>query len=973
MRISRFRVFSRLVINRIKLSGQQTALSIFWGFVVLLFVPFFAILAKKYVVDSFPLWGWVPVVLFVPVSFKFLWREIRTAFVRVELSWPMVFFFAFWFSVLFWINLSPEVLSGKFEFPELSIFPAPDEWQRFVRFCFDPRLGWSGVVLASMVVSFVSFARISRKIGLSDEICFAPDSCSSGADRLGFKEIAPRVAKSLFNDTDFFRTVLVEGEQGFGKSSFIRMIVESLGNRGDSQEQKEDRKKQKEEFLYSYIALTETNEENDLSRLFAERWSETLTRRYPRIIPCDNWQTLADLVRVEGEGFSFRSFFSFLKFVNVPLCKTRTFDGKNVCKERIARVFLDIPRIAERGWVIVFDEIERATPAEIYRMIEIVERFRHLSAAGAFPVRLCFVFAVSLGKLKGILKKADGADRILGELIMDFFLFKSSDRVLPVPLVSSKRRKQFIRELLQKFSGSESSDKTSQGVQERAQEDGEIEESPDPFKQHLDNSLAMTFTVNSLAKDSLRSAIKCIKAAKKMKALIEEGAEVELTPVRLTDYVLMEYLINQFPFMLDFIRSTIGDLDNGRYKERLTAFRIEASADNIPEERKSEQMLAQWVEKALVKGRDTHELTSAVRILAAVAYCYVDVVNIFHTNYVSSGQLYLESFGQQGRLSHYLAYAQEGSNQWEKEEALYVQHNEETGCVFTALQETKDLLKYAEFVSEVNPFNPSIGRETVQELFERLRDGRVKFYPFGSLKGSSKTERYACAKRISLLLLKILTYADRKIDSGDGIDSDTQQVLCLYSDVFECDQIASEIKFSLLHKFRSGVLEAKRDDLEFLFQFQSGPTTPAAVFRWRRAVQHVFEEVWTQYLDGSQNIYEREENVFYLLYNAWSGQNNKNEIELIRNAVKRELSKNGGAIKKLLDYFLEDSLVFSQANRAVLLIIREDLLRFAGELKNDGEITKMINEIPAQFPELKDQRDTLRVLYSQVLERNQKP
>jgi hypothetical protein len=85
------------------------------------------------------------------------------------------------------------------------------------------------------------------------------------------------------------------------------------------------------------------------------------------------------------------------------------------------------------------------------------------------------------------------------------------------------------------------------------------------------------------------------------------------------------------------------------------------------------------------------------------------------------------------------------------------------------------------------------------------------------------------------------------------------------------------------------------------------------------------------------------------------------------------LSKNGGAIKKLLDYFLEDSLVFSQANRAVLLIIREDLLRFAGELKNDGEITKMINEIPAQFPELKDQRDTLRVLYSQVLERNQKP
>jgi len=208
---------------------------------------------------------------------------------------------------------------------------------------------------------------------------FGPDTASIDDDFLGFKSPAKAVASEIISVEECINVFCLCGGLGSGKSSFLRMIVESMSD--------------KDNFLYTYISLTETNEAKDFSRLFNERWFNTIADRYPKIntnilIP------VLDSVFRDFNGGILSKMFSIIGIANKPIV-----DHSKVRKDVLCK-FGGIYDFKERYWIIVIDEFERAIPEEMYRVVEVIERFKNINTV--LPIRLIFIIPFAPEVMRGL-------------------------------------------------------------------------------------------------------------------------------------------------------------------------------------------------------------------------------------------------------------------------------------------------------------------------------------------------------------------------------------------------------------------------------------------------------------------------------------------------------------------------------------------------------------------------------------------
>jgi len=271
---------------------------------------------------------------------------------------------------------------------------------------------------------------------------FSSSAVGSEKDAYELKESACNYGQGLLNFDKHVSVGFLNSDVGEGKSSFIRMMIESLDAA---------------DILYTYISLTETNDSRDFSRLFTERWFETLNERYPRFIENSafNLESLSDILREHKEYAFFSGFFSGLglKGIDRPLLSTKAkaFDPfvvkQSFVSDKIGQIFGGIPEIKEKSWIIVIDDFERSPIDEIYRVIEIVERFKIEGRTG-LPVRLVFLLAFSGNKLKDLLNVKEKNKRSDKAFLIEQFLFldsaKSSDFHIFVPMPSQRVRKEYI-------------------------------------------------------------------------------------------------------------------------------------------------------------------------------------------------------------------------------------------------------------------------------------------------------------------------------------------------------------------------------------------------------------------------------------------------------------------------------------------------------------------------------------------------
>ena len=324
---------------------------------------------------------------------------------------------------------------------------------------------------------------------------FAPET--SNDDSLNFRKSTHEAATAIKDSKKYVSVVALNGGYGEGKSSYARMIIEAVGAKTS---------------LYSYISLTETNATNDFSKLFAERWFETLNERYPTINIAPHVASLEAILRESTNHSALVSAISqILVKLNFGLSKTvaKCWDLNALKKEEGKKIFVPnstaarfnhIPEIKENVWIINIDEIERAQLDEIYRVIEVIERFKHEGRFG-LPVKLVFLLCVSGSNLQKRLEDLKGFGNEKAQLIEDFFFNnpKSRDQNLFLPPIPQEVKEQFTRDLLNKilvkFHLTESTEPESTPV-------GEINE----FIGDEDKSL--TWVINTLSRESPRMIVK---------------------------------------------------------------------------------------------------------------------------------------------------------------------------------------------------------------------------------------------------------------------------------------------------------------------------------------------------------------------------------------------------------------------------------------------------------------------------------
>lgn len=312
----------------------------------------------------------------IPLIKKF-YKILRIQKINNQHSWVQYVYFSFVAAPIFiWIiyslRLFPDIWDGRVNY---DIFLYNNILMIIIR------LLW---MIAGVFIYIL--ARPISQNEQREDWKFAPFSVNSKADRFNWQSAADREAKNILNIDKYVSIILIDGKQGDGKSSYARMIVDSLIDVCKSK------------ILYTYISLTETNQEKDFSKMFLERCFATLNERYPKINLSNALPIIREGLRDNGYGL-LSPIIELLSRFNVGIFETKSLVHDPSCsprkyvQENVAEKFGYIQGVNETLWLIQIDEIDRAPTNEIYRMIETIERYKHDGRTG-LPTKIVFVLCV---------------------------------------------------------------------------------------------------------------------------------------------------------------------------------------------------------------------------------------------------------------------------------------------------------------------------------------------------------------------------------------------------------------------------------------------------------------------------------------------------------------------------------------------------------------------------------------------------
>lgn len=479
---------------------------------------------------------------------------------------------------------------------------------------------------------------------------FASGSVGINHDGFGFKIPARHAARGLLKLDDYVEVVGLYGGLGFGKSSYTRMILESLVTH---------------DTLYTYISLTETNEAKDFSRLFSDRWTETLSERYPKIDVTACLPVMDPILRESGNGI-LSDLLKILSAMNFGLLKTKVkfsdkfySPNKPDAAKSIAKLFGNITNIKESHWVVVIDEIERAEFEEIYRLIEIIERFKNEGRSG-LPTKLLFLLCISEPDLKKYLDSFSEIDP-RANLLKTFFYAnpKSITHKIFLPAVTSDSKKKFVMDLLNK-------------VIEREGLDVPRDINPslllDPSRSFMGDKDSLEYIVAVLSECSPRTIGRVITELDFFyEAFRNKLGDLRKDSIRFSDIVALGYIKIQYPFLIDFFTKTIHLLVNQGENNNADAYFVKK---DLEDEKKG---LIGWIEKETRIQISKIEETAILKMVGLVMHYYFDFLK--KGSSFESKETYFNTTSYPEVMADYLSLSADGTETtYRTNNRLYQQH-----------------------------------------------------------------------------------------------------------------------------------------------------------------------------------------------------------------------------------------------------------------------------------------------------------
>lgn len=709
-----------------------------------------------------------------------------------------------------------------------------------------------------------------------DNTLFNPSTFASGSvgitgDKLGFSVSAKNTADGLLKLEGYVNVVGLYGRFGFGKSSYARMVIENLDSN---------------KVLYTYISLTETNEAKDFSKLFAERWLETLSARYPKIDITSYLPYMDSILRESGNGIV-SDFLKLLSSINRGLVQTRAkfFDASCSYKpkyttDKVARLFGNISDIEEGVWVVMIDELERAQFDEIYRVVEIIERFKNEGRSG-LPVKLLFLFCISEPEMKEYLNKYESGDP-RAHLLKTFFYSdpKSITHRIFLPPVEPEVKLKFVLNLFNELVDRES----IKILDENAAEIKNISANmiSDPERDFMNHQKALEYIIGTLQEASPRDVTRIRYALDFFYAAFKDRlGELDKNSIRFSDVLALEYIKLKYPYLIDFFTKTIFLLVNQTESGGMSTYFLKKELEN------SKKDLIGWIEQVTGVQIPETERQTVSKLVALVAYSYLDFLQKDYER--DTKYQYAGSTSYPEVLADYLTLLSDGTQtSYRKNNRIYQVHKSIADGTIAGLNNT-DLISYARFMFDVRHAPAELNVDLILELSKRIASGSIAPEPMNIGDTVLDEATYQFIFQIVALMEK-----EKESETSSENTKNAYESLSL---VLSSEKLPSNIKFlalsSLVNNERgSGSSIHGRLDLAFRKLQKHYATEIKAL------IKSVFAEYDKRYLTGTDVLYSLEENFFFAIFQGWSGlSTSEQEIEQIRSAAKRDLIKYPIALK----------------------------------------------------------------------------
>lgn len=722
---------------------------------------------------------------------------------------------------------------------------------------------WPRVIPAVSII--IIFLLIKKSDPTKESWRFASGAVNAVNDRFSFQAKAINEKIGLSEIKKYISVVGLYGDYGFGKSSFARMIIENFD---------------KSSTLYTYISLTETNEATDFSKLFSERWLETLKSRYPILDSISYLPMMQSVLRESGNGI-ISEIIGWLSKSNFGLTKTlaKYWDPyfnrvDSFTSEDIGKIFANIPEIKEDIWIILIDEMERAQFDEIYRAIEVIERFKNEGRSG-LPVKLIFLLCISRNDLRDLTETFKDKQPT-AYLINNFFFTnpKTITHTIFLPPVSLEERTNYLVGEIRALLKTEKVDDNILFDSDKLTPDTLT----DPSRGFITESrTALEYVLGALTNESPRMMKRVLEEAQFFyQGFRDKSGERSVDRIRLPDILAISYIRIKYPFVIDFFIKTIPEqvIDDN--------FRLWLMRDRLKEKRRK---LMDWVQEETNVTLNDKQKDEVEKLIGLVAYFYFDSLKESNKE---KDKIYRDGTLSYPELMYDYLNKVSGSidTSYLRNHQLYLKHTK-SGDAFLKETSNLELLTYSRFLGDIYPdqeFHIAVARE----IKERILSKKIEAEP-GKIGDTILDEAvYQLIFRVVSLLQFETEQDPRPIE---------QEAFELLDAVLRFNDLPTGIKFIIINSLANderGGGSIIHHNLAHAFQ---------KLMSWyedriRNVIKHVFEEYEERYFTGSDIIYSREENFFYVFYQGWSGNSNATHaIEKIRSVAVRGLKERPNVIK----------------------------------------------------------------------------
>ncbi len=708
---------------------------------------------------------------------------------------------------------------------------------------------------------------------------FAPEA--SNDDDLNFSKSAHEAATAIKDSKKYVSVVALNGGYGEGKSSYARMIIEAVGA---------------EKSLYSYISLTETNATNDFSKLFTERWFEALNERYPTINIAPHVASLEAILRESTNHSALVSTISqILVKLNFGLNKTvaKCWDVNALKKEKGERIFVPnstaamfnhIPKIKEDVWIINIDEIERAQLDEIYRVIEVIERFKHEGRFG-LPVKLVFLLCVSGSDLQKRLENLKGFGHEKSQLIEDFFFNnpKSRDQNLFLPFVSSKLKEKFVVESLEKVLGKKElgliknpSSTNSNPLEKFFEKLGLKYEQLDfqPEIAFVEESVCLSWIIaKSLHQESPRMIAKiCQELEFFYRGYRDLEGKFAANKLAICDAIGIAIIKMKYPLLIEVFKHFVSTENYFFGKTNLDQASPKIRLENVISCTFSDEKDA----KILIDKIDS----------------FLGLVGIICHRICGKTPDGIEEYSRTSSIKKMIDVLTI------HEDESYIDQEIYKGAYSLDLASNKELLDYSYNLDKTGKATWDKHFYLAQELFERLEIGTTKDRKFIITIAANYYDR--TYNNAVYRFVFAISYAIQKAEDGRGGKKYREEIWQLIQNFLSSDKILIEAKYIFLNAFvnkNRGASSSTGLRLNYLFEEIVNSLDLEKSEQPKELIKKVFLDAKNRYFLGNKSVYENEENFSYVLYQSWNGKKDSpKNLSAIIKAAERDLEKYPQAI-----------------------------------------------------------------------------